>query len=90
MAARTVAIPSAGLTEPFELADFAQWRLLEGLDDVALTLRHEAAIAAFESGRAAWLPHAGGERGRPRCLNVRYGGVARTTDWRVLQHQPWQ
>ena len=56
VAARTVAIPAAGLAEPFELADYAQWRLLEGLDDIALTLRHEPEIAAFEAGRPAWLP----------------------------------
>jgi 3-isopropylmalate/(R)-2-methylmalate dehydratase small subunit len=56
VAGRTVAIPSAGVSEPFELADFAQWRLLEGLDDVGLTLRHEAAIAAYEGSRASWLP----------------------------------
>jgi 3-isopropylmalate/(R)-2-methylmalate dehydratase small subunit len=56
IAARTVAVPSAGLTEPFELAGFAQWRLLEGLDDVALTLRHEAAISAYEGSRPGWLP----------------------------------
>ncbi|HEU5418176.1 MAG TPA: 3-isopropylmalate dehydratase small subunit [Streptosporangiaceae bacterium] len=58
VAARTVAIASAGLTEPFELAEFARWRLLEGLDDVALTLRHEADIAAFEAARPSWLPAA--------------------------------
>jgi 3-isopropylmalate/(R)-2-methylmalate dehydratase small subunit len=69
VAARTVAIGhsggfggvappghSAGLLEPFELADYAQWRLIEGLDDIALTLRHEASIAAFEAVRPAWLP----------------------------------
>ena len=56
VAERTVAVPSAGLLEPFALPDFARWRLLEGLDDVALTLRHEAAIAAFEAGRPTWLP----------------------------------
>jgi 3-isopropylmalate/(R)-2-methylmalate dehydratase small subunit len=56
VAARTVAIGSAGLLEPFELADYAQWRLIEGLDDIALTLRHEPAIAAFEAARAPWLP----------------------------------
>jgi 3-isopropylmalate/(R)-2-methylmalate dehydratase small subunit len=56
VAARAVAIPAAGLAEPFELADYAQWRLLEGLDDIALTLRHEPEIAAFETGRPAWLP----------------------------------
>jgi 3-isopropylmalate/(R)-2-methylmalate dehydratase small subunit len=56
VAARTIAVPPAGLTEPFELADFAQWRLLEGLDDIALTLRHEAAISAYEATRPSWLP----------------------------------
>jgi 3-isopropylmalate/(R)-2-methylmalate dehydratase small subunit len=56
VAARTVSIPSAGLSEPFTIADFAQWRLLEGLDDVALTLRHEDAISAYEAGRLPWLP----------------------------------
>jgi 3-isopropylmalate/(R)-2-methylmalate dehydratase small subunit len=56
VAARTVAIPSAGLLEPFDLADYARWRLIEGLDDIALTLRHEEEITAFEAGRPAWLP----------------------------------
>ncbi len=63
VAARTVAIPAAGIEEPFALADFARWRLLEGLDDIALTLRHETAIAAFEAGRPAWLPAL--DRARP-------------------------
>jgi 3-isopropylmalate/(R)-2-methylmalate dehydratase small subunit len=56
LAASTVAVPSAGLSEPFSIASFARWRLLEGLDDVALTLRHEAAITAFEAARPAHLP----------------------------------
>jgi 3-isopropylmalate/(R)-2-methylmalate dehydratase small subunit len=56
VAGRTIGIPSADISEPFGLADFAQWRLLEGLDDVALTLRHADAITAFEGGRPAWLP----------------------------------
>jgi 3-isopropylmalate/(R)-2-methylmalate dehydratase small subunit len=57
VADRTVSIPSAGLApEPFELADYAQWRLLEGLDDIALALRHEQEISAFEATRAPWLP----------------------------------
>jgi len=54
--ARTVAIPAAGLKESFELADYARWRLLEGLDDIALTLRHEQEISAYEAGRRPWLP----------------------------------
>jgi 3-isopropylmalate/(R)-2-methylmalate dehydratase small subunit len=53
---RTIAVPSAGVQSPFELPDFARWRLMEGLDDVALTLRHADAIAAFEAGRPSWLP----------------------------------
>jgi 3-isopropylmalate/(R)-2-methylmalate dehydratase small subunit len=60
VAARTVAIPAAGLQEPFELADYAQWRLLEGLDDIGLTLRHEDEISAFEARRPAWLPSLAG------------------------------
>jgi 3-isopropylmalate/(R)-2-methylmalate dehydratase small subunit len=54
VAARTVSV--GDVTEPFELADYAQWRLLEGLDDIGLTLRHDEAIAAFEARRQPWLP----------------------------------
>jgi 3-isopropylmalate/(R)-2-methylmalate dehydratase small subunit len=41
---------------PFPLDDFSRWRLLEGLDDIGLTLRHEADITAFEGTRAGWFP----------------------------------
>ena len=54
VAARTVSV--GAVTESFELANYAQWRLLEGLDDVGLTLRHEDAIAAYEGHRREWLP----------------------------------
>lgn len=40
----------------FPLDDFSRWRLLEGLDDIGLTLRHEEAITAFEQGRPEWTP----------------------------------
>src|SRR2546423_12625118 len=40
----------------FPLDDFSRWRLLEGLDDIGLTLRHEAAIEAFERVRPEWTP----------------------------------
>ncbi len=56
IADRTLAVPSAGLAEQFALDDFARWRLLEGIDDIALTLRHADSISAYETGRAAWLP----------------------------------
>jgi 3-isopropylmalate/(R)-2-methylmalate dehydratase small subunit len=61
VAAREVAIGPAGPGEPFELADYAQWRLLEGLDDIGLTLRHEEEITAFEATRPAWLPSLAGQ-----------------------------
>jgi 3-isopropylmalate/(R)-2-methylmalate dehydratase small subunit len=54
VAARTISV--GDVTEPFELADYAQWRLIEGFDDVGLTLRHEDAISAFEAHRPTWLP----------------------------------
>jgi 3-isopropylmalate/(R)-2-methylmalate dehydratase small subunit len=53
--ARTISVGSE-VTEPFQLADYARWRLLAGLDDVGVTLRHEDEIAAFEARRSAWLP----------------------------------
>jgi 3-isopropylmalate/(R)-2-methylmalate dehydratase small subunit len=47
---------AAGSAWAFPLDDFSRWRLLEGLDDIGLTLRHEDAIAAFEVRRPAFLP----------------------------------
>ena len=41
---------------PFDVDDYIRWRLLEGLDDISLTLRHEADIAVFEAGRSPLLP----------------------------------
>jgi 3-isopropylmalate/(R)-2-methylmalate dehydratase small subunit len=53
---KRVAAPAVGLDVPFELDDFTQYRLLNGLDDVGLTLRHADAIATYEADRADWLP----------------------------------
>jgi len=53
---RTVSAPAVGIEASFALDDFTRYRLLEGLDDIGLTLRHEAAIAAYEAGRAGWMP----------------------------------
>ncbi len=44
------------LTVPFEIDDYTRWRLLEGLDDIGLTLRSEQAITDFESRREGWRP----------------------------------
>ncbi|MFF0727167.1 3-isopropylmalate dehydratase small subunit [Streptomyces sp. NPDC004134] len=41
---------------PFELDENARWRLLNGLDDISITLRYEADIAAFEAARPAFKP----------------------------------
>jgi 3-isopropylmalate/(R)-2-methylmalate dehydratase small subunit len=43
-------------THGFEIDDYTRWRLLEGLDDIGLTLRHADAIAAYEENRRPWLP----------------------------------
>lgn len=53
---RTVSAPAAGIEATFPLDPFIQRRLLEGLDDIALTLSHGDAIDRFENGRAAWMP----------------------------------
>lgn len=48
---------SAGdLSFPFTIDDFERRLLLEGLDDIAMTLRHSAAIATFEASRPVWMP----------------------------------
>ena len=54
LTARTVSIGEAVF--PFQIDDYTRWRLLEGLDDIALTLRDEPAITAFEATRASWRP----------------------------------
>ncbi|MBK1786864.1 3-isopropylmalate dehydratase small subunit [Prauserella cavernicola] len=40
----------------FQIDDYTRWRLLEGLDDIALTLRHADEIASFEGQRPSWKP----------------------------------
>jgi 3-isopropylmalate/(R)-2-methylmalate dehydratase small subunit len=40
----------------FAIDDYTRWRLLEGLDDIGLTLRHADAITAYERNRGSWLP----------------------------------
>jgi 3-isopropylmalate/(R)-2-methylmalate dehydratase small subunit len=44
------------LTVNFEIDPYTKWRLMEGLDDIGLTLRDEPAITAFESNRESWRP----------------------------------
>jgi 3-isopropylmalate/(R)-2-methylmalate dehydratase small subunit len=44
------------ITAPFEIDDYTRWRLLEGLDDIGLTLHHEAEITSYEATRPSWKP----------------------------------
>ncbi len=52
--ARTVTCDD--VVAPFQVDDYTRWRLMEGLDDIGLTLQHEAEISEFETSRAAWRP----------------------------------
>ena len=45
-----------GFSVPFDIDDYTRWRLLEGLDDIGLTLRNAERIAQFEARREAWRP----------------------------------
>ncbi|MYT33625.1 MULTISPECIES: 3-isopropylmalate dehydratase small subunit [unclassified Streptomyces] len=49
-------VRAEGVTAAFELDENARWRLLEGLDDISLTLREESAIAAYEANRPSFKP----------------------------------
>jgi len=44
------------VSDSFDIDDYTRWRLLEGLDDIGITLGHEDAIAAYEARRPAWKP----------------------------------
>jgi 3-isopropylmalate/(R)-2-methylmalate dehydratase small subunit len=58
LASRTVSwVTAAGEhSAPFDIDEYTRWRLMEGLDDVDLTLRQADTIADFESRRPGWLP----------------------------------
>ncbi|WP_285027667.1 3-isopropylmalate dehydratase small subunit [Plantibacter sp. ME-Dv--P-122b] len=51
---RTITV--GDLTVSFQVDDYTRWRLIEGLDDIGLTLRSEEQITAFEARRPNWLP----------------------------------
>jgi 3-isopropylmalate/(R)-2-methylmalate dehydratase small subunit len=53
---RLVLAEAAGIKAAFEIDDYTRWRLMEGFDDIGLTLRHVDDITAFEQSRPAWLP----------------------------------
>ncbi|MEV5958468.1 3-isopropylmalate dehydratase small subunit [Streptomyces sp. NPDC051987] len=49
-------VRAEGVTAPFELDENSRWRLLNGLDDISITLRNEADIAAYEAKRPSYKP----------------------------------
>jgi 3-isopropylmalate/(R)-2-methylmalate dehydratase small subunit len=48
--------PAADIDAPFPLDEFTRYRLLEGLDDIGLTLRNADSITSYETTRPAWMP----------------------------------
>jgi 3-isopropylmalate/(R)-2-methylmalate dehydratase small subunit len=53
---RDKTVRAKDFSAPFQIDDYTRWRLLEGLDDIALTLRHEDEIGSFEESREPWKP----------------------------------
>ncbi len=53
---RRVAVPALGIDVAFDLDDFTRHRLLNGLDDVGITLQHEPDISTHEATRPSWMP----------------------------------
>jgi 3-isopropylmalate/(R)-2-methylmalate dehydratase small subunit len=53
------AVTAEAVDERFEIDPHTRWRLLQGLDDIGLTLRHADEISSFEESRPSWLPTAG-------------------------------
>jgi 3-isopropylmalate/(R)-2-methylmalate dehydratase small subunit len=49
-------VTAGEIVAPFEIDDYTRWRLLEGLDDIGLTLRHEEEVSQFEQRRPSWKP----------------------------------
>jgi 3-isopropylmalate/(R)-2-methylmalate dehydratase small subunit len=56
--ARTVRAGSGenAIEDSFDIDDYTRWRLLEGLDDIGITLSHEGQIASFETRRPSYKP----------------------------------
>ncbi|HEX6875210.1 MAG TPA: 3-isopropylmalate dehydratase small subunit [Nocardioidaceae bacterium] len=49
-------VRAGDLVAPFQIDDYTRWRLLEGLDDIGITLSHEDDIASYEAARPSWKP----------------------------------
>ena len=55
----TISAPAIGIEASFPLDAFTRYRLVEGLDDIGLTLRNASSISSYEASRAPWLPALG-------------------------------
>ena len=76
---REKTVQAADLTVPFDIDDYTRWRLLEGLDDIGLTLRHADDITDFEAPPAAPTDHdrlIAGEADAPRIWSAGRVSVA--------------
>jgi len=51
-------VSAPGVAETFAIDDFTRWRLMEGLDEIGLTLRYDDDIVRYEASRDVWLPTA--------------------------------
>ncbi len=49
-------VRAGDLVAPFDIDDYTRWRLLEGLDDIGITLSHEDDIESYEATRPSWKP----------------------------------
>jgi 3-isopropylmalate/(R)-2-methylmalate dehydratase small subunit len=49
-------VRAGDIVAPLQIDDYTRWRLLEGLDDIDITLSHETDVAAFEATRPSWKP----------------------------------
>jgi 3-isopropylmalate/(R)-2-methylmalate dehydratase small subunit len=54
--AQTVSTPGGEVQDSFDIDEYTKWRLLNGLDDIGITLGNEADIAAYEEKRPTWKP----------------------------------
>jgi 3-isopropylmalate/(R)-2-methylmalate dehydratase small subunit len=54
--AKTITTPGGEVSDSFDIDDYTRWRLLEGLDDISITLSHDADISTYEAARPAWKP----------------------------------
>ena len=54
--AQTVTTPGGEVEDSFDIDDYTRWRLLNGLDDIGITLGHDADIASYEEKRPSWKP----------------------------------